>query len=96
MSVKSKISMRAALIALASCAAGSALAKPALSVPPKFTQIVTFNGSNGAFPIAPLTFDGNGALYGSTSQGGIADEGVIFKLTMPGRRPHPMVLRTAA
>ena len=81
MSPKSKNSMRVTLIVLASCAAGSVPAKSAS--PLNFTQIVSFAGANGANPIAPLTADAKGALYGSTSKGGQTGSGVIFKLTPP-------------
>lgn len=38
-------------------------------------------GSDGAFPFNPLAIDGAGNLYGSTSAGGTANAGVLFKLT---------------
>ncbi len=80
---KSKISMRVTLIAFASCAAASIPAQSASSTPLNFTQIVSFAGANGANPIAPLTADAKGALYGSTSKGGQTGSGVIFRLTPP-------------
>ncbi len=81
MSPKSKNSMRVTLIVLASCAAASVPAKSAS--PLNFTQILSFAGANGANPIAPLTADAKGVLYGSTSKGGQTGSGVIFKLTPP-------------
>src|ERR1700731_2816150 len=44
---------------------------------------------DGAYPSASLIFDGDGALYGTTVQGGISDvfselgKGTVFKLTPP-------------
>jgi uncharacterized repeat protein (TIGR03803 family) len=87
MSLKSKFSMRVTLIVLASCAAGSVPAKSAS--PLNFMQIVSFAGPNGANPIAPLTADAKGALYGSTSKGGQTGSGVIFKLTPPAAGQNP-------
>jgi uncharacterized repeat protein (TIGR03803 family) len=41
----------------------------------------SFNGSDGAAPIAGLIFDGAGNLYGTASSGGSANGGAAFKLT---------------
>jgi uncharacterized repeat protein (TIGR03803 family) len=41
----------------------------------------SFDGSDGAAPIAGLIFDGAGNLYGTASSGGSADAGAVFKLT---------------
>ena len=39
-------------------------------------------GNNGAFPYSPsMVFDSTGSLYGSTTEGGLHDYGVVFKLT---------------
>lgn len=40
-----------------------------------------FNSGEGAAPLSSLTFDAAGNLYGTTSAGGIGDEGTIFELT---------------
>lgn len=40
-------------------------------------------GSDGDAPYGALTFDGTGALYGTTSLGGVNGDGTVFKLT-PG------------
>lgn len=34
------------------------------------TTVANFNGLNGQYPAAGVTFDSNGAMYGTTSQGG--------------------------
>jgi uncharacterized repeat protein (TIGR03803 family) len=40
-----------------------------------------FNGNNGGAPVANLTFDSRGNLYGTTSQGGDHLAGTVFELT---------------
>jgi uncharacterized repeat protein (TIGR03803 family) len=49
------------------------------------TVLYTFEagGDNGRYPIAGLIADRSGALYGTTSEGGSADAGTVFKLTPP-------------
>lgn len=42
------------------------------------------SGSDGAFPQAPLTFDGAGTLYGTTSGGGSGSGGTIFQIGTDG------------
>lgn len=63
-----------------------------LSPPPagktdwKETVLYRFMGKaahDGALPSAGLTFDGQGALYGTTYKGGDSDFGTVFKLTPP-------------
>ncbi len=52
----------------------------------KWTETVlhTFGGSgDGAMPYGGLTADADGNLYGTTSAGGSAGLGVVFKLTKP-------------
>jgi uncharacterized repeat protein (TIGR03803 family) len=45
----------------------------------------SFNkGGDGAYPVAGLIFDSSGNLYGTTSQGGTCDCGVVFELTPNG------------
>lgn len=42
-------------------------------------------GSDGAYPFSTLAIDGNGNLYGTTSSGGINNQGVIFEITASRR-----------
>jgi len=41
-------------------------------------------GVDGGFPLAALIADKSGALYGTTTVGGINNAGVVFKVTPPG------------
>ena len=43
--------------------------------------LLTFNGTNGAFPDATLSFDAAGDLFGTTFQGGANNLGTVFELT---------------
>ncbi len=47
------------------------------------TNIVDFNGINGAYPYASLAADGNGNFYGTTKNGGNG-YGVVFRVTTNG------------
>ncbi|MGO8796326.1 MAG: choice-of-anchor tandem repeat GloVer-containing protein [Candidatus Sulfotelmatobacter sp.] len=40
-----------------------------------------FQGGDGVYPIAPLTFDASGNLYGATEEGGTYDSGAVYELT---------------
>jgi uncharacterized repeat protein (TIGR03803 family) len=44
----------------------------------------SFTGTDGSEPYAGVTFDADGNLYGTTSAGGAANYGVVFKM-----RPNP-------
>ena len=50
-----------------------------------FTVLYVFTGPDGANPFAALIADGNGDLYGTTSQGGSGrpHEGTVFRLVPP-------------
>jgi uncharacterized repeat protein (TIGR03803 family) len=48
------------------------------------TSLHDFGGqgdSDGAFPWCTLVIDAHGNLYGTTDQGGIYNDGVIFEIT---------------
>jgi uncharacterized repeat protein (TIGR03803 family) len=44
------------------------------------TMLAAFNGSNGKGPLAGLTMDSNGDLFGTTSGGGLSNDGTVFEL----------------
>ncbi|SPE53234.1 hypothetical protein SBV1_170010 [Verrucomicrobia bacterium] len=48
------------------------------------SNIVTFNGANGAYPFGGLALGRDGNLYGATSFGGLYGMGTVFLLTPPG------------
>jgi uncharacterized repeat protein (TIGR03803 family) len=50
-----------------------------------FTRLFSFDGTNGARPLAQLTIGKDGNIYGTTDAGGVNDLGTIFKLTPSGR-----------
>jgi uncharacterized repeat protein (TIGR03803 family) len=52
----------------------------------KETVLYSFGAVNGdgAYPTAGLVFGANGAVYGTTSQGGAQNQGTVFVLTPPG------------
>ncbi len=52
--------------------------------------LVTFNGSNGANPVAGLTTDANGNLFGTTDGGGLNDEGTVFEIQNTGTVAAPV------
>jgi uncharacterized repeat protein (TIGR03803 family) len=49
------------------------------------TTLHAFNGDDGAFPIAGLTADSAGNLYGTTYNGGANTAGTVFKVTPKGK-----------
>jgi len=71
---------RGMVIALAALSlTGSAVAAPVETVLYSFTHYP----SDGVQPYAGLIADNQGALYGTTSSGGIRNVGTVFKLTPP-------------
>jgi uncharacterized repeat protein (TIGR03803 family) len=42
--------------------------------------IASFDGTNGEEPVAAVTFDSSGDLYGTTLAGGISGEGTVFEI----------------
>ena len=51
------------------------------------TNLVTFNGGNGAFPAAMLIADVHGNLYGTAYGGGATGLGTVFEITGSGFVP---------
>ncbi|HSC20063.1 MAG TPA: choice-of-anchor tandem repeat GloVer-containing protein [Rhizomicrobium sp.] len=49
--------------------------------------LYSFSGSDGSGPIGSVNLDSAGNIYGTTSEGGAAADGVIFKL-VPGAHRH--------
>jgi uncharacterized repeat protein (TIGR03803 family) len=49
-----------------------------------FTTLASFNGTDGSNPYAGLVQATNGNLYGTTSGGGAANEGTVFKIAPSG------------
>ncbi len=49
-----------------------------------FANLHSFDGNDGAFPEAPLVLDPNGALYGTTKNGGVDSYGNVFGITTNG------------
>ncbi len=45
--------------------------------------LYTFTGSDGSLPVGGVIFDHSGNLYGTASEGGTYDLGVVFRLTPP-------------
>jgi uncharacterized repeat protein (TIGR03803 family) len=48
------------------------------------TTLATFNGTNGASPLAGLIADGDGNLFGTTFRGGTYGGGTVFEVTGAG------------
>jgi uncharacterized repeat protein (TIGR03803 family) len=48
------------------------------------TRLWTFTRTDGAEPDSTLTADGNGNLYGTTTQGGDNNEGTVFEISGSG------------
>jgi uncharacterized repeat protein (TIGR03803 family) len=44
------------------------------------TTLASFNGSDGAYPVAGLIMGGSGNLYGTTNLGGASNDGTVFEL----------------
>jgi uncharacterized repeat protein (TIGR03803 family) len=48
------------------------------------TTLVSFNGTNGSYPVAGLVQGGDGNFYGTTILGGTNNFGTVFKMTSVG------------
>ncbi len=66
---------------------GTSFAGAVFKVAPNGTETVLYSfsgGSDGAYPFSPVVRDGAGNLYGTTSMGGSANAGVVFKVDANG------------
>ena len=66
---------------------GASFSGGVFKVAPDGTETVLYSftgGADGAFPISALVRDGAGNLYGTTTQGGSAGAGVVFKVDSSG------------
>jgi len=54
-----------------------------LTINGTLTTLASFNGTNGAHPLAGLVQALDGSFYGTTANGGTNDSGTIFRLTVP-------------
>ena len=49
------------------------------------TTLASFDGADGAFPVAPVIQGTDGNFYGTTPNGGANEDGMVFKITPSGR-----------
>jgi uncharacterized repeat protein (TIGR03803 family) len=70
------------------------IAKTATGYASTPTTLVSFNGTDGAAPLASLTADAKGDLFGTTSQGGTNGDGTVFEIakTAAGYASTPITL----
>jgi uncharacterized repeat protein (TIGR03803 family) len=67
------------------CAVFVLCAAPAIVLPAQtFTTLSSFDGTNGAWPGAPLAQATNGRLYGTTQEGGAHNDGTVFEISPGG------------
>jgi uncharacterized repeat protein (TIGR03803 family) len=67
--------------------AGTFFAGVVYKVDPKGKETVLYNftgGADGAYPESPVVLDSAGNIYGTTTQGGAANAGVVFKVDTSG------------
>jgi uncharacterized repeat protein (TIGR03803 family) len=55
------------------------------------TVLATFNGSNGSTPYSGLTYSDN-KLFGTTTGGGLYNQGTVFSVTLPAPEPSTLSL----
>ena len=55
-----------------------------LSTSGTLTTLHSFDGTDGAEPLAGVVQGGNGAFYGTTYMGGSKGKGTVFKITPSG------------
>jgi uncharacterized repeat protein (TIGR03803 family) len=49
-----------------------------------FTNLLTFDGTNGSWPLCTLVQAPDGSLFGTTSRGGARDAGTVFRMSTDG------------
>ncbi len=54
------------------------------------TTLVSFNGTNGAYPESGLIADAKGDLFGTTAGGGAGRAGTVFEIANTGTVSHPV------
>jgi uncharacterized repeat protein (TIGR03803 family) len=59
----------------------------------KITTLVSFNGTDGSTPIAGLTMDATGDLFGTTYTGGTYNVGTVFEIA---KGPYPVLTTLAS
>ena len=57
------------------------------------TTLVSFDNTNGAFPLGSLIADANGNLFGTTEEGGAFGIGTVFEITGSGFVPPTRTVR---
>ena len=70
------------------------IAKTATGYASAPTILVSFNGSNGAYPHGSLIADANGDLFGTTYQGGANGDGAVFEIVNNGTLAAPSYAST--
>ena len=61
---------------------------------PRVAELFRFDGNNGSRPMGPLTVDAAGDLFGVTTFGGRANNGVVFELSPPPPGSHTWTEQT--
>jgi uncharacterized repeat protein (TIGR03803 family) len=55
------------------------------------TSLISFDGTNGAYPYGGLVQAGDGNLYGTTFSGGISNAGTVFRLSLVETTNPPVI-----
>jgi uncharacterized repeat protein (TIGR03803 family) len=85
---------RGALLAILAFAITSIAPDPSHAATPSLTPLVSFNGTDGLWPLAGLIADARGNLFGTTSGGGAYGGGTVFEVTDSGFVPPPLFAGT--
>jgi uncharacterized repeat protein (TIGR03803 family) len=60
------------------------------------TTVANLGGEAGGKPVAPVTFDAAGDLFGTTSSGGPGGDGTVFEIAKGSKTPTNIVSFAAA